>query len=65
MVEELIHILIFIGLVTSAYLAVEFRDLVSSVISLAIFSFSLTIEFYMLQAPNVAIAEAGIGAEAF
>jgi len=64
-VEELIHILIFIGLVTSAYLAVEFRDLVSSVISLAIFSFSLTIEFYMLQAPNVAIAEAGIGAEAF
>lgn len=38
-VEELIHIQAFIGLVTSAYLAIEFRDLANSVISLAVFSF--------------------------
>ncbi|HBA84634.1 MAG TPA: hypothetical protein DCZ95_11115 [Verrucomicrobia bacterium] len=57
-----IHILILLGLIVSAGLAVYFKDLLSAAIALAAFSLLLSIEFYLLQAPDVAIAEAGIGA---
>ena len=56
------HILVLLGLILSAGLAVYFKDLLSAAISLAAFSLLLSIEFYILQAPDVAIAEAGIGA---
>ena len=42
--------------------AVWFKDLLSSVIALAAASLLVALEFYLLQAPDVAIAEAGIGA---
>ncbi|MEF8847835.1 MAG: hydrogenase subunit MbhD domain-containing protein [Candidatus Thermoplasmatota archaeon] len=38
------------------------RDLIACVISLAAMSLLLSLEFYILQAPDVAIAEAGVGA---
>jgi energy-converting hydrogenase B subunit D len=57
-----IHILVLLGLILSAGLAVYFKDLLSAAIALAAFSLLLSIEFYILQAPDVAIAEAGIGA---
>ena len=60
--EYLIQILLLIGLIISAYLSIKFRDLIACAISLGIFSFILSLEFYILQAPDVAIAEAGIGA---
>lgn len=60
--EYLMQILLLIGLVISAYLSIKFRDLIACAISLGIFSFILSLEFYILQAPDVAIAEAGIGA---
>jgi len=48
--------------VIGAALAIWFRDLLASVIALAGASLLLSLEFYLLQAPDVAIAEAGIGA---
>lgn len=60
--EYLIQLLLLIGLIISAYLSIKFKDLIVCTISLGIFSFILSLEFYILQAPDVAIAEAGIGA---
>lgn len=59
---DILHIAILFLLAVSAFYAVWFRDLLSSVISLAVMSLLLSVEFYILQAPDVAIAEAGIGA---
>ncbi len=57
-----LHLFILVILLISAFYAVWFRDLLASVISLAVFSLILSLEFYILQAPDVAIAEAAIGA---
>jgi len=60
--QDLLQALILIGLIASAYLAIKMKDLLACAIALGIFSFLLSLEFYILQAPDVAIAEAGIGA---
>jgi len=57
-----LQILIGIGLLVSAIAAVRFKNLIAAVISMAVFSLILSLEFYVLQAPDVAIAEAGVGA---
>ena len=54
--------LILAGLVVSAALIVAFKDLLAAAIASTAFSLLLSLEFYILQAPDVAIAEAGIGA---
>ncbi|PWR75378.1 hydrogenase subunit MbhD domain-containing protein [Methanospirillum stamsii] len=59
---ELIHILVLIGLVITAALIVWQKDLIVAAVTFAAFSFLLSIEFYILQAPDVAIAEAAVGA---
>lgn len=56
------HIVIMVIMITAAFLAVVLRDLLSSVIALAAASLLLALEYYLLHAPDVAIAEAGIGA---
>ncbi|MDD4126759.1 MAG: DUF4040 domain-containing protein [Methanomicrobium sp.] len=58
----IIQILVIAGLLISAALIFYFKDLVSAAIAFGAFSFLLSLEFYILQAPDVAIAEAGIGA---
>lgn len=58
----LLQALILLGLIVSAVLIIAFKDLLSSAIAFAVFSLLLSLEFYLLQAPDVAIAEAGIGA---
>lgn len=58
----LIQLLLLSGLVVSAVSIYFLRDLLSAAIAFGIFSFLLSLEFYILQAPDVAIAEAGIGA---
>ncbi|KUH33077.1 hypothetical protein APY94_07350 [Thermococcus celericrescens] len=63
--EELFWVLqamVGLGLVIAAIAAVRFKNLVSAVIAMAVFSLILSLEFYILQAPDVAIAEAGVGA---
>ncbi len=54
--------LVLLGLIATAVLVVAFRDLLAAAIAAAAFSLLLALEFYILQAPDVAIAEAGIGA---
>lgn len=62
MVEEILQIVLLILIVITAVMAVSFKDLLAAVISFAATSLLLSLEFYVLQAPDVAIAEAGIGA---
>lgn len=57
-----IHVLLLTGLVVSALFVIFLRDLLGSAIALGAFSLIMALEFYILQAPDVAIAEAGIGA---
>ncbi|MDI6917198.1 MAG: DUF4040 domain-containing protein [Thermoplasmatales archaeon] len=61
-IPELGQITILIVIICTAYAAIKFKDLLAAVISLAIMSLLLSLEFYILQAPDVAIAEAAIGA---
>lgn len=49
--------LIILGVIT-----LGFRDLLNAAISLACFSLLLSLVFYFLHAPDVAIAEAAVGA---
>ncbi|MDD3655621.1 MAG: DUF4040 domain-containing protein [Atribacterota bacterium] len=56
------HIAVLVVMIIASILAVVLRDLLPSVIALAAASLLLSLEFYLLHAPDVAIAEAGIGA---
>ena len=56
-----VSILVFLMLV-GAIAASIFRDLISAVIAAALVSLFASILFYFLQAPDVAMAEAAIGA---
>jgi energy-converting hydrogenase B subunit D len=60
--EYIIQGLVLAGLIIAALLIIRFKDLISAAIAFGAFSFLLSLEFYILQAPDVAIAEAGIGA---
>ena len=51
---------LLLGLIVTAVPLIAFKDLLSY--AFAAFSLLLALEFYLLQAPDVAIAEAGIGA---
>jgi uncharacterized MnhB-related membrane protein len=62
MMFELVQALPLTGVVGSALMAVKTRDLLLAVLFLGFMSLLLSVEFYILQAPDVAIAEAGIGA---
>ena len=62
MIETIIHVLVIAGLVVSAILVFHFRDLLAAALASALFSFLISLEFYILQAPDVAISQAAIGA---
>ena len=62
MILEAIHALLLVGIVGTAFMALKVRDLLVSVVYLAAASLLLSVEFYMLHAPDVAIAEAAVGA---
>ena len=59
---ELVLVLLSVFMIASALIAVWFQDLLASIIGLATMSLLLSLYFYMLHAPDVAIAEAGVGA---
>ncbi|MCD6383481.1 MAG: DUF4040 domain-containing protein [Thermoplasmata archaeon] len=56
------QVVIFIIMFLTVIYTVQAKDLMLSVVALAMFSLLLSLEFYILQAPDVAIAEAAIGA---
>jgi len=62
MIGNILHVVVLVLIVAGGALAVWFKDLLSSVLALAAASLLVSLEFYILQAPDVAIAEAGIGA---
>jgi uncharacterized MnhB-related membrane protein len=62
MMLEIIHIVLPILIVVASIFAVILKDLIAAAIAVAAMSLLLALEFYILQAPDVAIAEAGVGA---
>jgi energy-converting hydrogenase B subunit D len=61
-VQSILHVVVLVLIVIGAALAVWFKDLLASVLALAAASLLVALEFFLLQAPDVAIAEASIGA---
>ena len=59
---EILHIVLPILIVIAAVVAVVLKDLLAAAVAVAALSLLLSLEFYILQAPDVAIAEAGVGA---
>jgi energy-converting hydrogenase B subunit D len=59
---EILHILIPILIVAASVFAVLLKDLLAAIIAVAAMSLLLSLEFFILQAPDVAIAQAGVGA---
>ncbi|MCD6232471.1 DUF4040 domain-containing protein [Candidatus Aerophobetes bacterium] len=55
-------IFILILTIIMAIFALQFKNLLNAVIVLAVFSLLLSLIFYLLHAPDVAIAEAAVGA---
>ena len=58
----ILNALVMIGVVATAILAVFFDKLLSSIIALGITGAFAALEFILLEAPDVAIAEASVGA---
>ena len=57
-----LNVLIIVGMVVAAVMAVHFEKLLSSVIALGVVGFFAAAEFLLLHAPDVAISEAAVGA---
>jgi len=59
---SLIHIIVPILIISASIVAIYLKDLIAAAIAVAAMSLLLSLEFFILQAPDVAIAEAGVGA---
>ncbi|MCI2047095.1 MAG: DUF4040 domain-containing protein [Faecalibacterium sp.] len=59
---SVLNILVLLGAVLSALVAVEAKRILDSVIALGAAGSFMAVEFLFLQAPDVAIAEAAVGA---
>jgi energy-converting hydrogenase B subunit D len=59
---DILHIIIPILTVAASVVAIMLKDLLSAAIAVAAMGLLLSLEFYILQAPDVAIAQAGVGA---
>lgn len=57
-----LNTLVLVGALASAIVAVQAKKLLDSVIALAATGSFISLEFLLLQAPDVAIAEASVGA---
>ena len=57
-----LNTLAIVGAVAAAAVAVQAKKLIDSVIALAATGSFIALEFILLQAPDVAIAEASVGA---
>ena len=57
-----LNVVIIVGMVAAAIMAVHFEKLLSSVIALGVTGIFAAAEFLLLHAPDVAISEAAVGA---
>lgn len=62
MIGDILHILVLAGIVISAVIVIWQKELISAAVALGACSLLLSLEFFILGAPDVAIAEAGVGA---
>lgn len=62
MASGIVQIILCGLIITCALLTAFTKDLLVCVLILAVMSLSLALEYYLLQAPDVAISEAGVGA---
>ncbi|AFN04207.1 hypothetical protein PFDSM3638_07135 [Pyrococcus furiosus DSM 3638] len=60
--DMIIQFIVLGGIILSSVLMIVTRDLLVAVLASAAMSLLLSLEFYMLHAPDVAIAEAAVGA---
>ena len=58
----ILDVLVILGLVVSAILAVQFEKLLSAIIALAVTGIFAASAFLIMHAPDVAISEAAVGA---
>lgn len=58
----IVNTLVLVLTIVASLVTVLLRDLLASAVALAAMSLLLSLEFYLLQAPDVAIAQAGVGA---
>lgn len=58
----ILNVLVVLGMVVSAILAVRMENLLSAVIALGVTGLFAAAEFLILHAPDVAISEAAVGA---
>ena len=58
----ILNTLIMLGVAVSAVLAVTAKNYISTVVALGAVGAFMALEFSLLQAPDVAIAEASVGA---
>jgi len=63
-VFELLNILLLIGLLATAVLTVRVRRVIDAVIAYSAMGYFLTLLFLQMQAPDVALSEAAVGAVA-
>lgn len=59
---NIVHIVLPILIIAASVFAIYLKDLLAAAIALGAVSLLLSLEFYILQAPDVAIAQAGVGA---
>jgi len=57
-----LFIILPLAMIACAVFIAVCRDLLYAVVVLAVMSLMLAFQFYLLKAPDVAIAEAGVGA---
>jgi energy-converting hydrogenase B subunit D len=62
MIETIIQSTLLILLLVLNVIAIQLKDLLYSVIMLGGASITLAVIFYMLQAPDIAITQAAVGA---
>ena len=62
LIYDMLHVIILLSIVASAMMVIMMKDLVSAAIASGACSLLVSLEFFILQAPDVAIAEAGVGA---
>ena len=58
----IVSLILIIAMLIAAVVAAELKDLISAAVALGVVSLIVSILFYILQAPDVAITEASIGA---
>jgi len=59
---QIVQLLVLIGLMMTGIAVIIFKDLISAAIALGASSLLLSLLFFILRAPDVAIAEAAVGA---